>query len=135
KRPYAYQWQEALHRTFDRIIPCTSPICTWHSFVATPSPGLICPWCKQPLNFPQTLPFMYLFRYRRDDYQIKDPNAHYVVGWPGRRLYQWHSRSDASPIYSGPGKPVNTMPQAIFEYEPNRHQWHLKNLALNEMCY
>ena len=134
ERPFPHDWQVALHHTYDRIIPCSSPSCEWHSFVAIPNQKLTCPKCSSSLNFPRALPFMYLFRHRRDDYDVNN-SIHYIVGWPGRYLYQWHSLSHASPIYSGPNKPLDTTPKAVFEFEPTRHQWYIKNLALHDMLY
>lgn len=131
-RPTPNEWQQALYHMYDQIIPCASEHCNWHFFVATPAPRLTCPMCKQPLRTPQTLPFVYLIQHRglaNLDQYIDKANAHYIVGWPGRLLYQWHLGSD------NPLNASDTNPCAVFEYDQYTRRWYLKNLTLSDTLY
>ncbi len=139
RRPFPYEWQQALYHTYDQIIPCASKYCEWRFFVAMYTPRLTCPMCQEPLKDPQTLPFVYLLKHKGtkipDDYMTDESRAHYVVGWPGRYLHQWHTRPDATPIYTDPRNVPDTTPRAVFEYDQRANQWYLKNLAPHEMYY
>jgi serine/threonine protein kinase len=140
KRPFPYEWRDALYHTYDQLIPCASPHCEWRSFVATRVPKLICPACHEPLKNPKELPFVYLLKHRGtgnpDEYHTDESRAHYVVGWPGRYLYEWHMRPDTSAAYTNPMQtPDVRNPRAVFEYDQHQHQWYLKNLAADDMFY
>jgi DNA-binding helix-hairpin-helix protein with protein kinase domain len=138
-RPMPVQWQQALYNTYDRIIPCASPSCGWRFFVATPTPRLTCPMCKQPLKNPQFLPFVYLFTPRRsgrlDDFNMNKSSSHYIVGWPGRYLHQWHVKPHITPIYSGPANVIDATPSSVFEYDERSRSWYVKNLNLPKLMY
>ena len=139
KRPLPFQWQSALYHAYDQIIPCSSSTCDWRFFIATNTPHLACPRCKQPLSKPITLPFLYLMSHRRtgdpNDYATDETKAHYIVGWPGKTLHQWHVRPDAAPGYTDPNNIPDPTPRAMFEYDEHNTQWYLKNLAEHDMYY
>ncbi|HWS85155.1 MAG TPA: hypothetical protein VN207_12950 [Ktedonobacteraceae bacterium] len=138
KRPLPYQWLEALRRTYDRIIPCESKDCDWHFFVVTPTSRLTCPRCLSTLLYPEVLPFLYLLKHRGssydNDYNLDTTRSHYVVGWPGRTLHQWHIISDATPMHSSKAS-QDMKEKLLFEFEPTTSTWYLKNLALPELVY
>lgn len=139
KRPLPFQWQTALYHAYDQIIPCASPQCDWRFFIATNTQHLACPRCSQPVEKPSTLPFLYLMAHRRtgdpNDYATDESKAHYVVGWPGKTLHQWHMRPDAAPGYTDRNNIPDPSPRALFEYDEHNNQWYLKNLAGYEMYY
>lgn len=139
-RPLPGQWLEALHHMYDHLIPCASSKCSWHFFVAFPSGKLICPMCHQPIQELQQIPFIYLFDVKRangiQNFSAVRRNAqHYIIGWPGRNLQQWHCRSDVTPIYSGPHHTPDYSARASLEYDSALKQWYLKNLRLPELRY
>lgn len=140
RRPFPFQWRDALYHVYDQIIPCMSQHCDWRFFVALPHTArLTCPSCQTPLKQPPYLPFVYLLHHRGatnpDEYQTDTTRSHYVVGWPGRYLYQWHIRPDASAAYSDPDHIPDTTPHAVFEFDANSNTWYLKNLAEHQMYY
>lgn len=139
KRPLPFQWQTALYHAYDQIIPCASPRCDWRFFIATSTPRLTCPRCQQPLGKPPTLPFLYLMAHRRtgdpNDYATDESKAHYVVGWPGKTLHQWHVRPDAAPGYTDRNNIPDPSPHAVFEYDEHNNQWYLKNQTGYDMYY
>jgi DNA-binding helix-hairpin-helix protein with protein kinase domain len=141
RRPLPYQWQRALLHAYDQIIPCASATCLWHAFIAAPTQGarLACPICKTPVERPPVLPFLYLLQHSgmRDphEYLQNVARAHYIVGWPGKPLCQWHMRPDAMAVYAPPDKVPDSTPQAIFEYDEYAKQWYLKNLSSHALYY
>lgn len=139
KRPLPYQWRDALYHAYDQITPCASARCEWRFYIATRKSHLACPACQEPLKNPKELPFVYLLRHRGtgnpDEYRTDESTAHYVVGWPGRYLYQWHTRPDTSAAYTDPKNVPDTNPHAAFEYDQRANQWYLKNLSQHDMFY
>lgn len=138
RRPQPYLWQEALYKTLDRIIPCTASHCRWRGFIVGTDAPLICPMCKTPVDYPRTLPFLYLFDTGRERYTKKPlqehAQTHYVVGWPGRSLHRWHTLAQFSPL-SRKDPRYDTAECALFELDGHTHTWYLKNLALPELRY
>ena len=140
KRPQPSEWLTALTRTYDRVVPCESPTCEWHSFVAQPTGRVICPQCSTAISQPCMLPFLYLLPHRRnsnaDDYDdILDKTKHYIVGWPGRNLHEWHTVFGKPPPYNRPQRHPDVDPHASFLYDANSDNWYLKNVALPAMRY
>ncbi len=139
RRPQPFEWQDALYHAYDQLIPCATPTCGWRSFVALPTTRLVCPMCNQPARQTASIPFVYLLSHKGTnnpfDYPADTANAHYVTGWPGKTLHQWHIRPDATPKYTHANNISDTAPQAMFEYDPHGNQWYLKNLAQHPMYY
>jgi serine/threonine protein kinase len=141
-RPQPYQWRDALYHIYDQLIPCATPRCDWRFFVV-PRPSsatrLACPSCGEQIKAPHSLPYISLFDHRRtsnpNEYSMDKSRAHYVVGWPGRNLFQWHTRPDVSAAYADPEHVPDTSPRAIFEFDQNANQWYLKNIGRDPMYY
>lgn len=133
-RPQPNEWQHALWRLADRIVPCANPACDWRGLVGTPTRGLACPCCGQRVQQPQNLPFVYLMRHRGDrdpdHYNLDLTAAHYVVGWPGRTLHAWHEKPSDSPLPKDPTHMPDISTKAVFDYDPRKDQWHLINVAM-----
>ncbi len=136
RRPQPAEWQEALWHLYDRVIPCPTPSCDWHSYVAAPTRGLACPCCNQRIKQPTNLPFLYLMRHKgssnADDFQMDLMRAHYVVGWPERTLNAWHFKPNASSLPPAPDQMPDIAAKAAFDYDPHKDQWYITNLALPE---
>ncbi len=141
-RPQPQSWQRALVRTYDRIIPCANPQCYWHSFVALRSGGVVCPVCRTRPAARQ-LPFVYLLPHNRgkgpDDYnELVKPDStdnHHIVGWPGRGLYEWHTRIGKEALYIDRHTIPNRTRQAEFEYNQSNGMWALRNIHLPDLRY
>jgi serine/threonine protein kinase len=142
-RPQPYQWRDALYHTYDQVIPCATSQCDWRFFIAIPRgqnhQPLRCPGCGEAVKAPYSLPYIHLFKHRGtsnpDEYLKDKSKAHYVVGWPGRNLFQWHTRPDTSAAYADPDHVPDTSPRAVFEFDQSANQWYLKNLAPHAMYY
>jgi hypothetical protein len=139
-RPHAFEWLMALYHMYDQIVPCATPECWWHFFVARPGESFVCPACQKPLQQPEELPFVYLLQHRGG----REPNeylegetkaSHYLVGWPGRMLYQWHIRPDATPNYTSPASVPDLQPWACFALDQKAANWSIKNVSRQPMYY
>ena len=136
-RPAFDEWLWPIARTMDTIIPCTNPICPWQSFVATPGQPLICPACHQTVQAPPTLPILSFLPNRRisSPITIRQQKSQWplLIGWSGKPLHTWHTRTDAAPFYMT--QAPNMAFQALLDYESDSQAWYLKNLTLSEMQY
>jgi DNA-binding helix-hairpin-helix protein with protein kinase domain len=134
KRPQPQQWLTALTRVYDRIIPCETTTCWWHSFVALPGGNIACPVCKAKPKNVQALPFLYLLPYGNKAYdEIMDRNKHHVVGWPGRTLHEWHTTMHKTPLHTTPEPQRDT--HATFLFDGSSNTWYLRNERLNGMLF
>lgn len=71
-RPLPSDWEAALLRMADQIVPCSNPQCVMKAFVAPEAHAFTCPWCGTPYRSPGgTLPILRLFRpgLRRGSFQ------------------------------------------------------------------
>lgn len=139
ERAQPSEWQTALYHLYDQIVPCANPACWWHAFVARPGETLVCPACGTQLQQPEELPFVYILQHSRGS----DPHeylrgekmaSHYLAGWPGRNLYQWHVRPDATPNYTSTSVP-DLQPWASFFLDQQTGYWSLKNVSQETMYY
>jgi DNA-binding helix-hairpin-helix protein with protein kinase domain len=139
-RPQPQQWQQALTRTYDRIIPCLNPNCYWHSFVALRVGGIVCPVCHTRPSGVRAVPFLFLLAPNRakgtNDYdESLTPEKHHLVGWPGRTLHEWHTRIGKEATYNDRSRAPNRERLAEFEYHANGDVWALRNINLPRMQY
>lgn len=140
ERAQPAEWQTALYHLYDQIVPCARPDCWWHAFVARPGEPLICPACQTPLQQTglEEVPFIYILQHRGGSnpyeyLQGESKASHYIAGWPGRNLYQWHVRPDATPNYTSASVP-DLQPWASFFLDQQTGYWSLKNVG-GEMMY
>lgn len=131
QRPTARKWEAALTRIYDRIIPCSNPICRQRFFVAPEMPGtpLCCQLCGHTLTGPQSIPYLALERLVP---ATANGSAYYVdegytmVGWPGRTLHAWHLSSDITPMPAD-GRTYDPQTVGHFEYDAVADIWYLVN--------
>jgi hypothetical protein len=129
KRPQPRRWADALMHAYDRVIPCASPKCDWRFFIAYPRPGLACPMCGESVTAVKSLPRIFIQKHKTtttpDDYEENTSGQHFVVGWPGRSLYDWHIRN-LSPFHADNKEP-DRAPRAAFEYSAAKDSWFITN--------
>lgn len=137
QRPSAAEWEQALVRTADRLVPCLNPACEMKTFVFLESEGVHCPWCaygvKGPgggIRLPQLafkeLPVLRLYRPIPGRVGQFQDEGYAIIGWPGRTLHSWHGDPGKPP---GPG--IDARPAAHFELEKGR--WVLTNDGFTEL--
>jgi DNA-binding helix-hairpin-helix protein with protein kinase domain len=125
KRPSAAEWEAALVRLADQLVPCANPACPMKAFVVLDTHGIKCPWCATPVNYARELPLLLLYRtgmkkgsYVSDDWQI--------AGYPNRRLSLHHADTNKQPA---PGVPAPAV--AHFEMD-SVGRWVLVNDELDD---
>jgi DNA-binding helix-hairpin-helix protein with protein kinase domain len=87
KRPSAAEWELALMKTMDLLIPCQNPACEQQWFVFDNSRHPTCPFCETPFQGP--LPILNLYSKRGGDTYYYD--EHGIVAHPIGMLYPWHA--------------------------------------------
>ena len=129
ERPQPRLWADAFIHAYDRVIPCSSSHCDWRFFVAHPRPGLVCPMCEEPVRAVRSLPRVYIQKHKPtvdpDDYEMNVANQHFVVGWPGRTLHDWHIR-DTTAFHANNAEP-DRAPRAEFSYRARDDAWYITN--------
>jgi serine/threonine protein kinase len=132
KRPTAAEWEDALTRLYDRIVPCANPACPQRFFAAPERPGaaFVCPLCNEELRGPATVPYLRLRRFDRGQY-LDDAN-YVVVGWPGRVLHEWHLATHVKPVPDN-SYVYDPAPVARFEYDQVEDVWVLRNLRMSKL--
>jgi len=80
-RPTAEDWEQALCRTADLLLPCSKPDCPERWYVFEPLRGAVCPWCDTQSESP--IPVLRLSGGAPPDIGI-------VTAWSGRALNTWH---------------------------------------------
>jgi hypothetical protein len=136
ERPMPGRWAEAFWHAYDRLIPCASPKCDWRFFIAEPQRDLKCPACETRVTVVRSLPKVYI----QPKDNTSDPNGykvnvyeqHWVVGWHGRTLHDWHTQ-DISPFHTT--EDPDRTPRAVFEYDGEKDIWYLTNLGTPDMGY
>ncbi|MDR1035420.1 MAG: kinase [Deltaproteobacteria bacterium] len=94
-RPAAGDWEDALARTMDLMVPCPGADCPAGWVVVTdPSRMPVCPLCGTPWGYP-SLPYLDL-QFSRDG--VKSfPDGGRLVGYEGRAVRPWHADRDIPP--------------------------------------
>jgi DNA-binding helix-hairpin-helix protein with protein kinase domain len=124
KRPLAGDWESALVRMADRVVPCANLQCPMKSYVAAETPGFKCPWCGAPYRSPGGIvPILHLYHsgQRRGTYERDDWS---VVGI--HRITVHHADRRKSP---DPGTPSSVV--AHFENDA-KGNWYLINDGLDD---
>ncbi len=138
KRPLPGMWDDALVELFDHIIPCANTSgCELRFFPAPEMGPLRCPLCKTYVDFPDYVPYIKLRspRLLGGTYQYEDEGRfpRYVVGWPDRPLYLWHT-DPAIKAAPGPlGQPPDSRPCGLIRYDAAQRVWYLDNLNLPQL--
>ena len=132
RRPTAQEWEDALTRLYDRIVPCANPRCQQRFFAAPEQPGapFVCSLCQTELSGPSGVPYLRLRRFENGQY-LDDAN-YVVVGWPGRVLHEWHLATQVKPVPDN-STVYNPAPVARFEYDQDQKIWVLRNLRMSKL--
>lgn len=145
-RPTAAEWEDALTRLYDRIVPCANPACIQRFFAAPEEPGpLRCSFCGKITTGPASVLYMRLKKLETDDTEAwwddeSDGNASWVdddyvvVGWPGRTLHEWHLSTRVTPV-PAPGREYQPHPIASFEYDRRQDTWYLRNESATSLRF
>lgn len=115
ERPGADEWERALVKTTDLLMPCPNPKCTGKWLVwRMESPT--CPWCQTTLE--SRFPRLNFFRpAKAGQFSFE---RHQLVVWHHQRLYRWHVFDNHFP-----GEGADRTPLGYFAKQGDR--WWLVN--------
>ncbi|MDR3154949.1 MAG: kinase [Deltaproteobacteria bacterium] len=88
ERPSADDWEDALVKTTDMILPCAAPGCPASWYVFSGSSRAVCPYCGTPHPGP-AVPVLEFYT-SRDGGNFR-PDRHTLTVFHGRPLYPWHA--------------------------------------------
>jgi DNA-binding helix-hairpin-helix protein with protein kinase domain len=125
RRPSAAEWEAALLRMADRLLPCQNPSCAMKAFIVPDMHHFKCPWCGTPYKNPAGVPILTLYRpgsihgsYASDEWSI--------VGYQNRSLFLYHVDTQKSPD-------AGATPQAVAHFEVSKSgKWSLVNDGMDD---
>jgi hypothetical protein len=122
RRPTADQWEKALARSLDLLLPCGNTACEerWFLYVEGEKPR--CPWCgwEQHERVP-ILDFHYSPGGRRGQFR---PEGHCLTGYEKRGLHAWHVYRNVQPVEGAPEEELALVMR-------HQGQWVLANRRLS----
>lgn len=122
KRPSADEWEMALVRTVDLLIPCPNPSCEQKWYVGSVERALVCPFCGTRAEGPH--PALELFSSRGGG-QHRPEGLHLMVHHH-QHLFPWHTNRLIVP--GERIRPHEARPVGYFAF--HRGSWVLVNQAL-----
>ncbi len=87
KRPLANEWETAIVKTSDRIIPCSNPYCYGKFYVFDNTRHPRCPFCNTP--YQGILPKLEFYSCRPGGTSFQPENYQLMV-YDGQSLFPWH---------------------------------------------
>lgn len=126
QRPTANDWENALLKTMDLLLPCANPSCPskWHVFDNTREPK--CPFCST--RYPhRPLPVLN-FYYAPKPGQYRPENYRLMV-YDKQSLYQWHVNRYVTPNE----KLTDEHKYPVGDFHKHNGQWILINRRLPHM--
>ena len=122
-RASASEWEKGLQKTLDLIHPSPDGK-NW--FIVAPGLPLECPFSKRKLTAPVPVAsfLRHIKRAGSDTLDFKD-DEHALTVWNGQYLYQWHARSNVSPL------DAKREPVGYFQFHKGR--WYLTNQSNADM--
>lgn len=125
QRPTADNWEHALVKTFDMVLPCGNSSCPQRWFVFNNKEVTICPYCQAP--YQGQLPILNLYSTRNGvDYHYDN---HRILVYSDQYLYSWHTERTVFPnerLTAAQNTPVG-----YFIFHNNR--WLFVNQSLDKM--
>ena len=122
KRPSAREWEKALIRTADNILPCSNSKCEQKYFIYNLSVKPRCPYCETIYKY--HLPMLELYYTHKGD-KFSSEN-HRKVLWHGASLFPWHVNRFVNP--NEQLKEDQRGPLAKIFYK--RGKWYVRNTGL-----
>lgn len=121
KRPAAAEWESALQRMADRIVPCQNPSCAMKEFVTHDIPLFKCPWCDTPYRSPGGyMPIAHFYKQGNKPGNYESDNWSMAV-CRGRHLSTYHANIKEYLDH-------RSQPISIAYFEVNKKGvWQLKN--------
>ena len=124
RRPIANDWEVALTKTADMILPCSNPKCSQKYFVFDNSKHPKCPFCGTPYR--ELLPVIDFYVRQQSTFK---PDGSRLLVWSGQSLFKWHVYKNISP--NEKLKPEDKPRVGYFRFF--RGQWLLVNEKIPDM--
>ena len=120
-RPTAIEWEQALVKSMDILVPCSNQKCEKKWFIMGDFHSS-CPWCHTKIPY-KTLPLLYFFKEQGGKKGHYIYEAQNMIVWNGRRVHKWH-------VYDNiwPGERVNKTEYGYFQY--HQGEWYLVNTGM-----
>lgn len=123
-RPSALEWEQALTKARDLVVPCDNPACEHQFFILCDLQRPVCPFCGTRLKGREILRFTFQRESRAQSGQWSPAGEMIVAGHTP--LYKWHVFSNVSP-----DEKADDIAQAyVLRHEG---KWLLVNQALDGM--
>lgn len=122
ERPGADEWERALVKTTDLLLPCPNPACVGKWFVLIENEPR-CPWCGAAQK--QDFPVLNFYRAGKTG-QFSSERHRFAV-WHHARLYSWHAFDNQ---FAGEG--ADRTPQAYFQWQAGA--WQMVNQSAQPMA-
>lgn len=121
-RPTADDWETALVRTFDLLIPCMNPSCVKKWFVFDSRIRPVCPFCGTP--YEKVMPVLNFYSsHNGRDFRYDN---HRLLVFEGQQLFPWH----ASRLVFQNEHLKTAERQPVADFELRQGQWVLINRTL-----
>ena len=124
-RPIAGEWEDALIKTSDLLLPCANPKCVKKFFVYNNQMNPVCPYCGTAYTLPVAV--LDLYYSPRGSQYISEKRR--IVVWSGQSLYKWHVDRSVTP--NERISPEDCKRVGYFQYHKN--QWFLVNQTSTDM--
>ena len=94
RRPTASDWESALIKTTDALVPCANPKCEDGWFVHLEGQTPKCPWCGTEIR--QPFPVLdFLYAPKPGQYRAEN---HRLVGYHDRSIFRWHVHTNVKNV-------------------------------------
>ena len=93
-RPAAEEWENALYKTCDRLLPCSNPSCSGKWYVFDNSKHPRCPFCGT--EYKGLVPKLEFYSCRAGSKTYK-PDNHQLMVFNGQSLSRWHVMNNVFP--------------------------------------
>lgn len=92
RRPTAQDWETALTKTMDLLVPCENNNCSQKFFVFNGKKQTVCPFCQTVHR--NNFPILHFYVKRKNQYI---PENQRMVVFKDQSLFRWHTHSDITP--------------------------------------
>lgn len=120
-RPAASDWERALMKTYDAVLPCDNAKCGGGWFPLADTKRIVCPWCGT--KYTRAVPVLTLCSERKRGQWLPDSQ---IVVYDQRCLFKWHAFINARA-----GEHADRTPHAYCRYHEGK--WLLINERLGSL--
>lgn len=124
RRPSAAEWEDAIFRTYERLVPCSNPKCSEKHFVLNKDKR--CPFCHEQIQIPMPVFDVYVKDVKTDSWKFTQTQ---IIGYNNRSLHKWHFFRNI--FFDETLSQVDAAHVAGIQYF--KDQWYITNFGLNNL--